>query len=893
MSIRNLDAIFRPKSIALIGASARPRSIGALVAHNLMAGGFNGPIMLVNPHSQTVEGAQVYPDIASLPSPPDLGVIATPPETVPGLIAELAERGARGAIVITAGFREAGTDQGRALECEMLEAARPHLLRIVGPNCVGVMSTPAGVNASFAQVAPRKGDVAFVAQSGAMVTTVLDWATARGIGFSHLVSLGDMADVDFGDLLDYLTADPQTRAVLLYVESVTEARKFMSAARAAARLKPVIAIKAGRQAAGAKAAASHTGALAGLDGVYDAAFRRAGILRVFSLDEVFDAVETLAMHPPVKSDALIILTNGGGVGVLATDALLEQGGRLAELAPETLAALDKVLPHTWSHGNPVDIIGDADGARYAAALGCICAAPGDDAVLVLNCPTAVASGVEAARAVVKVARDSGRAILTNWLGASAAEESRRIFADAGIPTYETPESAVRGFMHLVRRRRGQQTLMEVPPSIPTDFAPDAAQALRVVRAARDEGDTWLSAQHVTEMLGCYGIAMPRTGFAATPDEAAALAAEFAMPVVLKIASPDILHKSDVGGVRIDLSGEAAVRSAAQEMLQRVKSARPAARLTGFTVQEMIRMPEAFELILGMAIDKTFGPFLLFGQGGTAVEVIDDTALALPPLNLALARELMSQTRVWKQLQGYRDRPPAALDAVALTLVQLSQLVCDIDDIAELDINPLLADAHGVVALDARIRLLPTAEVRRDRLAIRPYPKELERRESVEGIGEVLLRPVTPEDAPAFIGLFKRLQPEDIRLRFFGALRNVPANLLARLTQIDYDREMAFALFQGNEVLGVVRLAADPDNARAEFAVLVRSDLKAHGLGRYLMHRLIAYARTRGTGELFGEVLAENTLMLNLCKELGFRTAPSSGTPGILRVELALQRGADA
>lgn len=886
MSIRNLDAIFKPKSVALIGATSRPHAIGELIARNLFAGGTTAPIMLVNPRHAEIEGRPVYPDVAHLPEAPDLGVVCTPPETVPGLIAELAACGARGAVVVTAGFGEGGSERGTTLKEQMLAAARPHLLRIVGPNCLGVLSTPSGLNASFAHIVPREGHVAFVAQSGAMVTTVLDWATSRGIGFSHLVSLGDMADVDFGDMLDWLATDERTDAILLYIEGITQARKFMSAARAAARLKPVIAIKAGRAAGAAKAAASHTGALAGIDGVYDAAFQRAGILRVFDLDEVFDSVETLAMRPPVKGDALTILTNGGGVGVLAADALLEQGGRLSDISAGTMEKLNAVLPPTWSHGNPVDIIGDADGARYAAALNALQSAEKSDAILVLNCPTAVASGMEAAEAVANAVRGKGRAVLTSWLGASVAEDARHLFASASIPSYDTPEQAVRGFMHLVRYARGQAMLMEVPPSIPASFKPDEKAARAIVADALSAGETWLPEQRVHCLLACYGIPVVRSASVRTVDEAAEKAHEWNVPVALKIASPDITHKSDLGGVALDLADAAAVKSAANAMLKRIGAAAPKARLEGFVVQEMVRRPDAFELILGMAVDQTFGPFLLFGQGGTAVEVIADKALAMPPLNLKLAQSLMAQTRIFRQMQGYRDRPPAALDAVALALVQLSQLISDIDEIVDLDINPLLADATGVMALDARIKIGPAPKAGRGgRLSIRPYPKELESIENIPGAGEFLLRPVKPEDAPRFVDLFQRLTPGDIRMRFFSPLRALPGTLLARLTQIDYDREMAFVLLDKEEVIGVSRLAADPDNVRAEFAVTVASDRQRHGLGRFLMQKLIAYARVRGISEIFGDVLGENTLMLSLCRELGCEMGlPSSG---VVRATLKL------
>jgi len=882
MSIRNLDAIFHPKSVALIGASPRPHSVGLVAAHNLLEGGFSGAIMPVTPSHDAVAGMLAYHDVASLPMVPDLAVICTPPETVPGLIADLAQRGTKAAIVITAGFTELGTAHGKALQQQMLDAARPALLRIVGPNCLGVLSTPSGLNASFAPVAAKKGGVAFVAQSGAMLTTVLDWASARGIGFSHLVSLGDMMDVDFGDMLDYLANDTATTSILLYIETITQARKFMSAARAAARLKPVIAIKAGRHAAAAKAATSHTGAMAGVDAVYDAAFQRAGILRVQDLDEIFDAVETLAQPVKLSGDGLVIVTNGGGLGVLATDALLDRGGRMADLPPDIRAQLDKILPPTWSHGNPVDIIGDASPERYADTMKVLLGTPAEDSILVLNCPVAVASSEDAAGAVADAMRGKGKPVFASWLGSDSAEAARKSFASAGIPAYDTPDKAISGFMHLVRYNRGQRTLMEVPPS--QNFACDEARA----RAAIEDADGWLDDSAIHKLFAAYEIPSVRSEIARDAADAEAVARKFGSRVALKIFSPDITHKSDVGGVMLGLdAGE--VRAAAETMNVHVSKVVPKARLAGFVVQEMIVRKNAHELILGMTVDAQFGPVLLFGHGGTAAEVIGDRTLALPPLNLNLAREMMARTRVFKELQGYRDRPKADLDAIALTLVKLSQLVCDLGEIAELDINPLLADETGVIALDARVRVAPAAVSGAARLSISPYPKELEHTENVRGFGAMFLRPIRPDDAPAIVEFFSHLTAEDVRLRFFTPMVEMPKRLLARLTQIDYDREMAFLLFNDKkEILGIGRLAADPDNARAEFAVAVRSDLKDKGLGTLLMQRLIAFAKARGTGELFGDVLEDNTRMLSLARELGFSVSALGQAPGILRVSLDLQ-----
>jgi len=894
VTIRNLDCMFRPKSLALIGASLREHTVGAVLARALLQTGLRIPVFPVNPNHREILGVPVHRDIASLPQVPELAVVATPPQTVPGIIAELGALGTRAAVVVTAGFGEGGKDEGKRLRQAMLDAARPHLLRIVGPNCLGIMMPGLGVNASFGATTPLAGHLAFVAQSGAIVSSVVDWASSRGIGFSYLVSLGDMADVDFGDMLDYLANDPNTHAILLYIEAISDARKFMSAARAAARSKPVIVVKAGRHAEGARAAASHTGALAGSDEVFGAAFRRAGMLRVIDLAELFDAVETLARSRPPRGDRLAILTNGGGMGVLATDALIDQGGHLAELAPETIAALDAVLPPTWSRANPVDIIGDAPGARYASALDVLSRDEGIDGLLVLNCPTAVASPIEAAEAVIASrARKNGQPVLTSWVGGASAGDSRRRFAEQEVPTYDTPSQAVRAFMQLVNYRRSQEALMETPPSLPEGFRAEPDVARAVLRQTLAEGREWLTEPESKAVLAAYDIPVSPTRIARTPQEAAEAAAEFGGPVALKILSPDITHKTDFGGVALDLLGPAAVKRAAEAMLERVAAAAPQARLDGFTVQPMIQRPGAFELIAGVMNDAQFGPVILFGQGGVAVEVVGDKALALPPLNMRLARDLMERTRVYRLLCGYRGLAPANLEAVAFTLVKLSQLVVDLDEVSELDINPLIADEYGVIALDARIRVAEPRLKGGARLAIRPYPSELEEEVVLADGRRLLLRPVRPEDEPAFQRGFAKLTPDEIHMRFFVPMKTLSHVTAARFTQIDYDREMALVLTEAGipgktEIYGVVRITADPDSETAEFAIVVRGEMTGQGIGVYMLKRIIAYARSRGIRELYGDVLRENATMLKLCEFLGFvrgHADPDDHT--IVRVRLKL------
>ncbi|HUC65649.1 MAG TPA: bifunctional acetate--CoA ligase family protein/GNAT family N-acetyltransferase [Stellaceae bacterium] len=889
MSVRNLDKLFKPRSVALIGATTRDGAMGAVVLRNLRRAGLKAPLALVNPRHREIDGMPCYADVAQLPEVPDLAVIATPPETVPGLVAALGTRGTKAAVVISAGFGELG-ERGRALQQQALDAAAPHLLRLLGPNCVELAVPDIGLDASFSHIAPLPGDLAFVSQSGAMITAVLDWAAPRRIGFSHVVSLGDMADVDFGDTIDYLAADSGTRAILLYVEAVTAARKFMSAARAASRGKPVLAVKVGRFAESARAARSHTGALAGAFEVYDAAFRRAGMLRVDTMTELFEAVETLALTRPQYGDRLAILTNGGGPGGLAADALIAQGGRLAPLAPATIQKLDAVLPRSWSRRNPVDIGGDAPGERYAKALAILLEEAELDAVLVLNAPTALARPSAAARAVIEAwaAQPAssliGRNLLTAWLGGRAAAPARRRLAAARIATYETPDGAVRGFMHRVHYRRNQELLMETPAARPDTFEPDTAAARAAIAPALAGAPACLAAEQVSAVLGAYGIPLPQSRLAADAESAAAAARAIGFPVALKLRSPDITHKSDVGGVALNLGTAERVRAEAAAMVARVKAAAPAARLEGFLVQEMVWRPGARELIVGLLDDAVFGPVVMFGEGGIAAELLRDTTLELPPLNDTLARAQMARTRVFRLLQGYRGQPAANLAAIQSVLIRVAQLAADCPEIRELDINPLLADAYGVVAVDARIQVAPAARPGAARLAISPYPRELEMTAALDGTA-LLLRPLRPEDERALQDLAQHMKPEDLRLRFFTPMKGLSHALAARLSQIDYDREMAVMArrIDDGAVLGVARFSADPDNRRAEFAVALRSDWKGRGLGSLLMTRVIDIARSRGIGEIIGDVLHENEPMLRLAKSLGFQLTSHPEDPELVRV----------
>jgi acetyltransferase len=897
MTVRNFESLFQPRSVALIGASDRPGSVGLITAQNLRAGGFAGPIWLVNPKHSEIAGQACYPGVAALPAAPDLAVIATPPQTVPRLIGELGAKGTRAAVVITAGVRG-------ELRQEMLDAAKPCTLRIQGPNCVGLMLPRIGLNASFAPQA-LPGDIAFLSQSGALITGIVDWARERSIGFSHVVSLGDMADVDFGDLLDHLAADGRCRSILLYMESLAHAPKFMSAARRAARSKPVIVVKTGRSATGAKAALSHTGALAGADAAYEAAFRRAGLLRVKELDDLFSAAEMLARHPRLAGGRLAILTNGGGAGVMATDHFNDRNGTLATLSQATRRALDAVLPPTWSGGNPIDIIGDADAGRYRAALDILLGSDDADAVLAIDCPTALASSTEIAKEVVAAIdarrQKDGRAkpVLAVWMGDAASREARRLFAQKNVASFATPGDGVNGFMQLVDYARVQEQLMRTPPSVPGELAFDSGSAEGTIRGALDAGRCVLSEAEAKTLLTAYGIPAVPTAIAASPEEVMRLARDIIAEhgaCVVKVLSHDIAHKSDVGGVRLGLEHAEEAARAAADMQARIARLMPAARVKGFTVQPMIRRPRAQELILGMSVDATFGPLMMFGAGGTAVEVLRDTATALPPLDMNLARDMMQLTRVWRLLQGYRDRPAAALGRIAEALVRLSYLAARHPEIREVDVNPLLADDKGVIALDARVRVADTATEPRVPMAIRPYPSQWQAGIELAGLGRLCIRPIRPEDEALYREFFAHVTDEDRRLRFFGAAPSLSHGLLARLTQIDYAREMAFVAVaepggpcgaDSATLLGVARLVADPDYTKGEYAILLRSDLKGRGLGWRLMQHLIAYARSEGLAEVHGSVLAENTTMLRMCRELGFSVQAEPADPGTRRVVLGL------
>jgi acetyltransferase len=897
MSVYRLSQVLAPRSVALVGASPRPRSLGAAILNNIVSARFGGQVGVVNPRYPSIGGIDTVKSLTQLPFTPDLVVITAPAETIPAIVADAAQRGAAGAIIVSSGL---GHGPGSLAEAANT-AARGRGMRLIGPNCLGIMMPGSHLNASFAAHTPRPGHLALISQSGAIAAAMVDWAAQRSVGFSGIVSVGDQLDVDIADFLDFFALDTNTRAILLYVEAIKDARKFMSAARAAARVKPIVVVKSGRMAQGARAAATHTGSLAGSDAVYDAAFRRAGMLRVFDLRELFDCAETLGRARAPGGKRLAILTNGGGIGVLAVDRLVELGGIAASIGPAFQERLDGILPARWSHANPVDISGDADANRYAITLEALLADPGNDAVLVMNVQTAVAPSAETAEAVARVAREDQKKrsmvpkpVIAAWVGAD--DGVTKTFDAAGIPNYPTEDDAIRGFMHLVHHREVIETLAEVPPSLPQEFVPDQQTARQIVRAALEEGREWLDPLEVRRLLEAYQIAMVPTFAAADADKAVEASLPFfaeGKAVVLKILSHDIPHKSDVGGVVLNLTWSGAVRTATAEILARAKAKRPDARLAGVIVQPMVVRDKARELILGIADDPTFGSIIVFGRGGTAVEVINDKALALPPLDLKLARDLIDRTRVARRLQAYRDVPAVKQDEVALTLVKLAQLAADLPEIRELDINPLLADENGVLAVDARV-VVGEAKAKfagpgNGNFAVRPYPAGWEREVVMKDGARAFARPIRPDDEPGIYRLLQHVTTEDLRLRFFAPIKEFTHQFIARLTQLDYARAMAFvALDADDEIIGVARLHSDSIYETGEYAILLRSDLKGRGLGWALMQLLIEYAKSEGLKRIAGQVLQENTAMLSMCRELGFGLKTDPAEPEICDVTLDLE-----
>ncbi|MDZ7831266.1 MAG: bifunctional acetate--CoA ligase family protein/GNAT family N-acetyltransferase [Desulfobacterales bacterium] len=870
MAILNLERMFRPKSVAVIGASEKTGSLGTALMRNLIGGGFKGEIYPVNPFHPEVFNLTCFSTIKKIQKVIDLAIIATPIRYAPKIISECSKAGVGGAVVISAGGKEIGK-AGVILEKEILQASKNNL-RIIGPNCLGVVSTQSQLNATFASRMPATGKMAFISQSGAICTSILDFSIKENMGFSYFVSLGSMLDVDFGDMIDFVGADPEVSSIVLYIENLTHIRNFMSAARAVSRIKPIIALKAGRSHAGAKAAASHTGALASADAVYDAAFRRAGIVRVKTFEELFDCAEFLAKQPLPEGPGLAIVTNAGGPGVMAADALADHHAEPTALARETIEQLDKLLPYYWSRSNPVDILGDATPERYQMVVKTLMKAKGVDGLLIMFSPQAVADPSEVASALSDFLQDKNFPVFTVWMGGAGVAAGREIFNRAGISTFDTPERAVRAFMDLYRYARNREMLQEVPPKLQNRLTFERKAAEEIISCALAQTKGCLTEIDSKKLLNCYGIPVNETEVAKDEEIAVMLAEEMGYPVAVKIYSPDVTHKTDSGGVVLNVGSPAGIRQAFSKVTESVRLYQRDAKIEGVTIQPMLNRPD-YELILGVKKDRDFGPVLLFGTGGIFTEIIQDRALALPPLNRLLARRMMEETKIFRVLKGYRNYPGANIMQIEEILIRLSQLVTDFSQISEIDINPLIITDRFAVAVDARIIVEPETVAAPLHLVISPYPDQYESYVEIMDVGRLLIRPIRPEDASLLTELFEKLSKQSIYYRFFSPMKKLPQNMLARFTQIDYDREIALVAIlnsMGSEqMLGVGRVIIEYDQKNAEFAVLVGDEWHGKGIGAELMKRCLKIARMRNIERVWGLVLSDNTNMLALGKKLGF------------------------
>jgi len=874
VSLYNLEKIFKAESIAIIGASNKPATIGNVLANNLLSPAFKGRSFPVNPGHDSILGHKSYPSIKDIPQSVDLAVIATPISSTPEIVRECVERGVGGAIIISAGGKEIG-QEGRKIEARIKEEAEKGGLRIIGPNCMGIMCAETGLNATFSAQQPISGRLAFISQSGAICSAVLDLSLQENIGLRYFVSTGSMLDVDFGDLINYLGNDPGVSSIILYMENITNPRKFMSAARAVSRIKPIVVLKSGRSKAGASAASSHTGALAGEDTVYNAAFKRAGIVRVDTIEELFDCAELMAKQPLPSGKGLAILTNGGGPGVMAADAAASYGIDPVTLEKDTFEKLDKFLPPVWSRGNPIDIIGDATPDRWQQAVEVCIHSREIDGLVIIYVPQALSEAATVARTIADMLRDRRHPpIFAVWMGGRDAQQGREILNEAGVPTYDTPERAVSAFRYMSAYARNLEMSREIPVKLKNTLGFHRDEAGEIIKGSLEKDRSLLSEIESKAILKAYGIPVTATEPAKTGDEAVRIAREMGYPVVVKILSPDIVHKTDAGGVQLNLKSDWDVGKAFERIVKNARDYDPKAEIRGVTIQPMLSKPD-YELILGSKQDPFFGPVILFGMGGIMAEVLRDSAIALPPLNRLLAKRLMQETKVFKILKGYRNRPGANMELLEEILIRLSQLVIDFPEITELDINPLIIAENKCLAADARVIVKPAVVLSPEHLVISPYPEQHEIRTTTSGGVNIFVRPIKPEDAPLLVDLFNSLSRQSIYYRFFSPMKKLPPDMLARFTQIDYDRDMALvalAVEDGKVVgkmLGVSRLMGDPDGKKAEFSVAVSDPWQGKGIGVVLMEKLIDIAKERGVEYLWGVVLAENTQMLALGKSLGF------------------------
>jgi len=888
--LADIERMFNPRTVALIGATDKLGTVGEATLKNLLIGKGKRSIFPVNPKHESLMGLKCYPSVSAIPEHVDLAVVATPASSVPAVVEECGKAGVDGIVIISAGFREVGA-QGVKLEEEISEIRSKYGFRLLGPNCVGFARPSAHLNATFLRDNPEPGSIAFISQSGALGSAILDWALTTHVGFSLFASLGSMLDLDFGDLIDFLGSDPSTRSIILYVEGIGHAKKFMSAARGFARTKPIIVLKAGKQKTGAKAVQSHTGALAGDFEVYDAAFKRVGVVRVDEIGDLFNCASVLDSRRLPAGPRLAIVTNAGGPGVVASDAVADLGGELAKLSDGSMRALNEILPPYWSRGNPVDVLGDADVTKYGTALDTCLSDPNVDGVLAIFTPQAVTSATEIAEAVIRLSRDRRKPVLTVWMGERGVLEARKKFAESSIPTYPTPEQAVKTYMYMYRYRRNLDLLYETPEQLPVDLMPPNTHLKLIARRAIGEGKLLLSQSDADKFLDAYNIPRLQGGFAKTPDEAVMVARRFGYPVVLKIVSQEIAHKSDVGGVVTGINSSERLADEFVKLVDRVKILKPGVEIDGVYVQKMASAVD-YELILGSKKDVDFGAVMLFGSGGIGVELFRDFSIGLPPMNQVLARRMMEETIIYKALsRGLRNKPPVAIKPFEEIIVRLSSMVADFPEIAEMDINPLFVAENKALAADVRILLDPAAPrngTPYPHLMIMPYPTKYVVPYKLEDGTDVLLRPIRPEDEAMEAEFINGLSEESSRLRFFSIVKNLPHGDLVRFCNIDYDREMAIVaeVKQGGRTreIGVARLIAEPDQKRGEFAVVIADQYQGRGLGRKLLDMLINIGEDKHLETIYGVVLRDNRTMLSLCREMGFTLTPQED---LVKAELAL------
>ncbi|MBD5805451.1 Succinyl-CoA ligase [ADP-forming] subunit alpha [Azoarcus sp. Aa7] len=871
-----LSPLLEPKSVGVIGASERENSIGHVVVRNMLDAGFRGRLFAVNPRHESVLGVPCHKTVEDVPHRLDLAVIAVPAEKVLTVVESCGRAGVKAIIILSAGFSESGP-RGATLERHVVEAARRYRIRLLGPNCLGIMRPELGLNATFAHVSALKGTIGLISQSGALVTSVLDWAKPNNIGFSTVVSLGSSSDIDFGEILEFMISDPRTESIIMYVEGIRDARRFMSALRGAARVKPVLLIKVGRHPQGARAIRSHSGSVSGDDAVFDAALRRAGVIRLYNMGQLFAAANALFSHFRPRGNRLAIVTNGGGPGVMAVDRAADLGIPLSEFSDGTMEKLNTILPHGWSRANPIDMLGDADVDRYKKTVQAVLEGPNVDGVLVMLTPQAITDPTAVAAAIVEIEKTADKPVVTCWMGEELVRDGRKAFEAAGIPTFRTPEPAVELFSHLSAYYRNQKLLMQTPASLSHLKAPSIESARLVIETALAERRKVLNEMESKALLAAFRIPIAQTVVARSATEAMVLAEEIGLPVVMKIDSPSIIHKADSGGVRLNLGSLAAVRTAYQEILEDVRRNKPDAAINGVAIEPMIMKRNGRELVVGVRRDPVFGPVITFGEGGNRVEANKDLAVALPPLNNYLVHDLIKSSRVASLLGEFRTMPPVDMEALEFVLLRVSEMVCELPWITTLEINPLIVDEHGAVAVDARVtveNISPSVD-RYAHMAIHPYPSQLTSTWTQPDGTVVTIRPIKPEDAELEVEFVRKLSSETKYYRFMNTMRELPPAMVARLTQIDYDREMAFlATIPGEgdvtEVeVGVCRYAVNPDGESCEFAVVVADDWQHRGLARKLMGVLIETARNKGLLYMNGVFLANNERMLKFVQGLGF------------------------